>query len=124
MRKTIRPRTLALLAAGTFVLAACVSQSAGVGSVHRWWAGLGPVLPHDSFPADCSLCHVGEKWNTLTVEFSFDHEQETGHRLEGAHAEAQCLRCHNDRGPVQVFAGRGCAGCPARRAGRGSSCAR
>jgi hypothetical protein len=31
--------------------------------------------------------------------------------LEGAHAFAACLRCHNDRGPVTSFSSRGCGGC-------------
>ncbi len=31
--------------------------------------------------------------------------------LDGAHAHASCLRCHNDRGPVADFAARGCSGC-------------
>lgn len=76
-----------------------------------WWEERGPVVPHDSFPADCTLCHQGETWRDIRADFVFDHEKETGHRLEGAHAAAECLRCHNDRGPVQVFASRGCAGC-------------
>jgi len=102
---------LFLLAAVLFAAAACVAPRAGTGSVHRWWAGLGPVLPHDTFPTDCKLCHVGSGWNELVDDFSFDHEAETGYHLDGAHAEAMCLRCHNDRGPVEVFAERGCAGC-------------
>ncbi len=76
-----------------------------------WWDGFGPVIPHDSFPADCTLCHEGSDWNTIRADFQFDHEAETGVPLEGAHAAAQCLRCHNDRGPVAMFAARGCAGC-------------
>jgi hypothetical protein len=31
--------------------------------------------------------------------------------LVGAHERAACLRCHNDRGPVQVYQARGCGGC-------------
>ena len=31
--------------------------------------------------------------------------------LAGAHEQARCLRCHNDRGPVATFAARGCSGC-------------
>ena len=86
-------------------------QSPGSGALHRWWSGLGPVVPHDNFPADCRLCHVGSTWNVLTADFKFDHELQTGVPLRGAHAAAQCLRCHNDRGPVRMFAARGCAGC-------------
>lgn len=105
-----RPAGFFLLAAALLV-AACVTSKPGGGSLHRWWAGLGPVLPHDTFPADCKMCHVGEKWNTLRDDFAFDHHANTGVRLEGAHKEALCLRCHNDRGPVKVFAEKGCAGC-------------
>ena len=76
-----------------------------------WNERLGPVMPHDTFPAECSLCHIGGDWNTLREDFSFDHEKETGVALTGAHKTAQCLRCHNDRGPVQQFAAQGCAGC-------------
>jgi hypothetical protein len=54
---------------------------------------------------------VGPGWSTLTENFAFDHAARTGVALPGAHAEARCLRCHNDRGPVEAFAARGCAGC-------------
>jgi hypothetical protein len=105
-------RVLLLAAAIPLLLFGCVTQSGGsAGALHRWWSGLGPVLPHDAFPADCKLCHVGPGWNTLTDDFTFDHERETGVPLLGAHAQARCLRCHNDRGPVEVFQARGCAGC-------------
>jgi hypothetical protein len=76
-----------------------------------WRPDLGPVVPHDTFPADCALCHEGGSWNRIKPDFNYDHEKETGVRLEGAHSSAQCLRCHNDRGPVQVFADKGCRGC-------------
>lgn len=78
---------------------------------HEWSKRRGPVVPHDTFPADCRLCHEGDGWHTLRDDFSFDHLAETGVPLDGAHAQAACLRCHNDRGPVAVFAARGCAGC-------------
>jgi len=90
---------------------ACLTQSLGRGPRHGWWDGLGAVLPHDTFPADCRLCHVAESWHVLQPEFVFDHEAETGVPLEGAHGQARCLRCHNDRGPVAVFDAMGCAGC-------------
>lgn len=78
---------------------------------HGWWEGNGPVVPHDTFPAECETCHVGPSWVELHEDFEFDHEAETGVALVGAHARAQCLRCHNDRGPVNVFTAKGCAGC-------------
>ena len=93
------------------VVVACASLGARDPQLHGWWKGLGPVMPHDSFPADCSLCHEGTSWQTLRADFSFDHEAETGVPLSGAHAQAQCLRCHNDRGPVATFQARSCAGC-------------
>ena len=78
---------------------------------HEWWDALGPVIPHETFPADCQLCHVGDKWQELAEDFTFDHAAETGVELHGAHDKASCLRCHNDRGPVEVFTEQGCAGC-------------
>jgi hypothetical protein len=101
----------ALAAAFVVVALGCAVQRAGSGELHRWWAGFGPVLPHGKFPADCKLCHVGATWNELTPDFRFDHQKETGVPLDGAHAQARCLRCHNDRGPVAMFQARGCVGC-------------
>ncbi|KAA3612856.1 MAG: hypothetical protein DWQ01_03910 [Planctomycetota bacterium] len=100
-----------LLAATLTLIVACVAGSPKDTPRHRWWAGFGPVIPHDNFPADCLLCHTGKDWNTLREDFEFDHEAETGVALVGAHQQAQCLRCHNDRGPTAQFAARGCAGC-------------
>jgi hypothetical protein len=102
-------RAIGLLVAALVV--ACVVSDPKGGARHRWWAGLGPVLPHDTFPADCSLCHLGEGWNRIRDDFYFDHSLETGVPLNGAHARATCLRCHNDRGPVAQFMARGCGGC-------------
>ncbi len=93
------------------LVAACSLTGPGRGQRHRWWSGLGPVLPHDTFPNECSQCHLGDGWNTLRDNFEFQHGVLTGVALKGAHTEAQCLRCHNDRGPVAVFAAQGCAGC-------------
>jgi len=105
-------------ALAALLLAALLGVVACMGSPTRedvppqgWWAGRGPVVPHDGFPADCSLCHLGGSWHAIREDFEFDHESETGLPLRGAHSEAECLRCHNDRGPVEVFAQRGCAGC-------------
>ena len=92
------------------VILGCVSQSK---APRNGWdrARLGPLVPHTTFPGDCGLCHVPENWTTLKGDFEFDHEAETGYALEGAHARATCLRCHNDRGPVAEYLARGCAGC-------------
>lgn len=93
------------------LVAACVASGSRTVKQHLWWGGLGPVLPHDTFPGDCSLCHVGTGWQTLSEDFQFDHLAETGVPLNGAHTQASCLRCHNDRGPAGTFAQRGCGGC-------------
>ena len=77
----------------------------------QWDVARGPTIPHDTFPADCSLCHEGGGWHIIRADFHFDHAQETGVPLIGAHQQAECLRCHNDRGSVAAFASRGCAGC-------------
>jgi hypothetical protein len=76
-----------------------------------WDPRNGPVVPHDKFPADCSICHTGKDWTSIKKDFSFDHEKQTGVPLNGAHKTATCLMCHNDRGPVAQFAQKGCAGC-------------
>ena len=76
-----------------------------------WNESWGPLVPHHTFPGDCAICHLPDRWDVLRDDFSFDHEKETGYPLEGAHAEAACLRCHNDRGPVTAYVARGCGGC-------------
>ncbi len=94
------------------VLACAVTQRAGeVVPPQSWRESRGPVVPHDTFPRDCSICHAGSNWQAIRADFKFDHLAETGVALEGAHQAAECLRCHNDRGPVTAFAARGCAGC-------------
>ena len=45
--------------------------------------------------------------------FRTDAARRAGVPLVGAHAEARCLRCHNDRGPVATFRAQGCVGCHA-----------
>ena len=76
-----------------------------------WNKKLGPLVPHTSFPGDCGICHLPDGWDKLCADFAFDHMAETGYPLEGAHSAAACLRCHNDRGPVQAYVARGCSGC-------------
>lgn len=76
-----------------------------------WDPSFGPVVPHDKFPADCSLCHTGKDWHTIKSDFTYDHKAQTGVALDGAHEKVKCLMCHNDRGPVGFFAAQGCAGC-------------
>ena len=98
----------ALLGAALCLLAVnCESVAPRNGWQKRW----GPLVPHRTFPGDCGLCHVAERWDMLRPDFAFDHQKSTGYPLEGAHARAACLRCHNDRGPVAAYAARGCGGC-------------
>ncbi len=105
-RWSTRTRTIALIA-----IFSCWMSCSRFQLRQGWDDQLGPVVPHDTFPADCTMCHTGTDWNTLREDFVFDHERETGVPLVGAHQGAQCLLCHNDRGPVTQFAGKGCAGC-------------
>ena len=111
----MRGWSVLLLACTALGVLSCAERifapSPGEGPRQSWSEHLGPVIPHDRFPGDCSLCHVGANWHTMRAEFRFDHARETGVPLAGAHAAARCLRCHNDRGPVAQFAARGCAGC-------------
>ncbi len=100
---------LAIIVAAGLTLVACVSNPQF--GISGWWSERGPVVPHSTFPADCALCHTADSWTEMRPDFEYDHEKETGFRLVGAHAAAQCLRCHNDRGPVQYFMSKGCAGC-------------
>ena len=74
MRSRTHKGRLLLLGALSLLVVACVMQGPGSGELHRWWAGFGPVLPHDTFPADCQLCHEGEKWNKLKPNSKFDHK--------------------------------------------------
>lgn len=76
-----------------------------------WNLEWGTMVPHKTFPGDCGVCHVPERWDIIREDFAFDHEKETGYALEGAHNLAACLRCHNDRGPVTIYLARGCGGC-------------
>ena len=99
----------AMLLGAMFIVACPSHEPTGP---HDWneskW---GTIVPHTSFPGDCSLCHITDGWDVIKANFTFDHEKETGYALNGAHATASCLRCHNDRGPVELFIEHGCAGC-------------
>jgi hypothetical protein len=109
--RTQRFLCVSFVLAWVAAIVACSVTVPRQGELHRWWAGFGLVVKHDTFPGDCKLCHVGAAWNQISETFKFDHEKETGVPLNGAHSEAKCLRCHNDRGPVAAFAAQGCAGC-------------
>ena len=77
----------------------------------NWKKDWGPLVSHKKFPGDCGICHVAKDWSVLRADFQFDHKKETGYALEGAHSEAACLRCHNDRGPIAAYVARSCGGC-------------
>ncbi|MGE3165241.1 MAG: hypothetical protein AB7O52_10075 [Planctomycetota bacterium] len=98
---------------GTALLLLVVStQCLSIAPRNSWDAKKwGPVVSHETFPADCSLCHFPDRWDVLKPDFRFDHATETGFALVGAHAQAACLRCHNDRGAVSAYVARGCGGC-------------
>ena len=117
---------LAALACMLGLFACTLGGRVGSGSVLQqdWDKRRGPVVPHDTFPQDCALCHEGGSWNKIRPDFVFDHEKETGVPLRGAHARAECLRCHNDRGPVERFSQQGCVGCheDVHRAKQGAQC--
>jgi hypothetical protein len=97
-----------LTIAGVFVLSC---KTAPLALRQGWNKNYGPVVPHDKFPADCSLCHTGKNWTTIRTDFVFDHEAKTSFPLRGAHQWVTCLECHNDRGPAGTFAAQGCGGC-------------
>ena len=71
MRFHLRRRTFFAIAVLSYVVVACVTQERRLTPRNGWWAGQGPVLPHDSFPANCKLCHEGDDWQTLVVGFQF-----------------------------------------------------
>lgn len=105
-------RRMWLMLAACSLAASCVlAPRARRLGPQQWNPDRGPVVPHDTFPSDCSICHEGGGWAKIRADFTFDHQQQTGVPLFGAHHDAQCLRCHNDRGPVAAFSKRGCAGC-------------
>ncbi len=117
----MKTRTKLILATIAFVV---IVSCANLVPRQGWKKSLGPVVPHDTFPADCSICHESGSWDRIKPDFQFDHLKETGYALEGAHARATCLMCHNDRGPVQQFSAKGCKGCheDVHRGRQGISC--
>ena len=110
MNNSLMPRGLfatIIGAVGVALVVSCQVEAPREGWSKRW----GPLVPHRTFPGDCGICHTTDRWDSLKEDFSFNHENETGYVLEGAHSEAACLRCHNDRGPVASYVKRGCGGC-------------
>ena len=60
--------------------------------------GSGSSPPHGPLPAglSCTDCHSMDGWRPLDPERSFDHGVFTGFRLDGLHADLQCVSCHQD----------------------------
>ena len=56
---------------------------------------------------DCESCHNPNAW-TL---WEFDHDAQSDFQLQGAHADLDCLACHN--GPVRknISLSMSCGGC-------------
>jgi len=52
-----------------------------------------PQNPHGRFRGECAQCHGPEGWKPARISRGFDHAK-LGFRLEGAHAAAACLDCH------------------------------
>lgn len=102
-----RVATIVCLVAWTLIAVQCEA----IFPRQSWNLEWGTMVPHQSFPGDCGICHVPERWDVIKDDFAFDHGKETGYELIGAHSRAACLRCHNDRGPVQAYLARGCGGC-------------
>ena len=81
--------------------------------------------PHDLlFGDNCSRCHNPNGW-----EFrQFDHKQQTGFPLQGAHQELVCTACHKDPISTNSKMSQDCVGCHRKdephRGDFGSNCGR
>ncbi len=104
-------RRLRTVLAAAVLLTGAAAPARALDARLKWKKEWGPMVPHTKFSKDCSLCHVAKRWDVLRSDFAFDHKKETGYPLLGSHAQAACLRCHNDRGPVKAYLSRGCGGC-------------
>ena len=80
-----RPLLLGTLLCLLGLFACTLGGKIGSGSVlpQDWDKRRGPVVPHDDFPKDCSLCHIGGSWSLIREDFAFEHEKETGVALHG-----------------------------------------
>lgn len=115
MRFARQLRVLSLGFVLLFLAVACVVQGRDSAAQKLWWSGFGPVMPHDTFPGDCGLCHVGEDWQHVSAEFEYDHEAKPGSRLSGrTRARRACAattiaaRCRSSRRAVAPAATRTC----------------
>ena len=122
--KEWRRGTRLALAGGLVLFVVACGAISAIAPRESWNRKWGPMVPHSTFPGDCELCHVPERWDIIKDDFTFDHFAETGRELTGAHAFAACIRCHNDRGPVTAYVERGCSGCHGdpHRGGLGLDC--
>lgn len=66
--------------------------------------------PHGDISWDCTDCHTTESWHILRDSLAFTHDH-TGFRLDAAHQDAPCGRCHTD--PIFSHVGTACADCHA-----------
>jgi hypothetical protein len=53
----------------------------------------GSQNPHGQLKWDCQDCHTADSWTKMKESPNFDHS-ETGFALNGAHASAKCIGCH------------------------------
>ena len=74
-------RLLAVLA----LVMATLSSGAGAQSA--------VTSPHGSLEIPCATCHQATAWKPARISDQFDHGK-SGFPLEGAHASATCLSCH------------------------------
>lgn len=64
--------------------------------------------PHGTLKWDCQDCHTSASWSELKQPMNFNHD-ETGFKLSGAHASADCIGCHKDL--VFSHVGTSCVDC-------------
>ena len=62
----VRSLSIACIAARRVIPACAIDRAAT--PVQEWYEGFGPVIPHDTFPAGCTLCHEGEDWSTIRAD--------------------------------------------------------
>ena len=59
------------------------------------------------FGRDCEVCHNPNDWMLWT----FDHNEQTDFKLDGAHSDLNCYQCHTRAGGKDVRISRTCEGC-------------
>ena len=97
-RRLSAGRKLALVLGLAYFAFACAIQGDPTARVHRWYQGLGPVLPHDDFPADCSMCHRGTGWQTMVEDFELAEDPVPA---IAQHARFELRRMQQDGTPAE-----------------------